>query len=163
MATLRAVVDRRGRVSVAIAAVAAILLASCGVLRRLRPGSASTLRVEVTTGRDGFDWASPSDQARCASARGYPAEVASVLREALGDDCTFCQGRRLRLRLFVLNDPVGQRASVMSLVLLSPDPEGSGATLDALSRVLGEARLPPVPLRRPRCTLEVSIAPPRSS
>ena len=146
---------------VAVVAIAAVLLVDCQLLRGLRPGSRTDLRVEVTASRNGFEWAPPEDQRVCAEARAYPEEVASVLREALADGCPPCEGSRLSFRLLLLNEPVGQRAGVVSLVLLKPDPRESARTLAGLSSVLSQTRLPPVPKGRSRCTLQVSIALPR--
>lgn len=154
----RARVRRPSRRDVALAVIAAALLTGC---RLLRPEPAADLRVEVSASRDGFDWASPGDQRSCAAAEEYPAEVAGVLREVLSDGCAPCGGRRLSFRLFLLNEPVGRRAEVVSLVLLRPEPQESGRTLAELSAVLSRSRLPALPGQRPRCTLQVSITPPR--
>jgi hypothetical protein len=143
---------------VALVVVAALLLVGC---RLLRPETASPLSIEVVASRDGFEWTSPEDQLACATAPEYPASVATVLHDALSDGCGPCRGRQLSFRLLLLNEPVGGRARVVSLVLSSPDPQESAHTLAELSGVLSRTRLPPVPMRRTRCTLEVVITPAR--
>lgn len=146
-------------VDLTIVVAAAIVLAGCSLFTKVRPKSASGFRVEVTASPDGFEWATAEDQRLCGRAGAYPAQVASVLQEALSDDCPPCRGSRLSFRLFLLNDPVARRAEVVSLVLLSPPPEESKLTLEALSDVLSQTKLPSIPSQRPRCTLEVSVAP----
>lgn len=157
---MRAVLARRaGGVDIAIVAFAAVLLADCRLAREVRPESASDLRVEAIVSRDGFEWASQEDQLACARARAYPAKVASVLHDALAEGCTPCRKRSLSFRLFLLNEPVAQRAEVVSLVLLDLEPRESARTLAELSGVLSQTRLPPVPVRGSRCALEVMTTP----
>jgi hypothetical protein len=146
------------RLRIPLVAIAALALSGCGLVK-VHPDPAASLRVEVAVSAEGFEWATPEDQAQCAKAEAYPSEVAAVLDEALQDDCALCRLRSLSFRLFLLNDPVGQRATVVSLVLLSPGPDESAPALEALSGALSHTTLPPLPLRRPRCSLDVSVSP----
>jgi len=140
-----------------VVVAAALLVPGCRLVTGMRTGTASGFSVDVAVGTDGFGWAPPEDQLGCSRDEAYPGGVAAALYAALKDDCTACRREELSFRLFLLNDPVGRRATVISLVLVDPEPEESAPTLEALSALLRRTRLPP--LRRPRCSIEVSTKP----